>query len=314
MELTLERNHAATEQLIDDLSLIVGDYDKLMLLPNLPVPSTRMPKRALSRRSTFRRDNFGPGSSRMSTRLSRYSIDYSEYIFDEYGKPSPVAESFFDGETSPILRSISQRSENHLRRTRSSETIIPLAVALLTRTDTIGSTPRNRLNRWLLKQEEYFHPQRKAAPVSNLPSLPAPPTIRRARSAEFHRETEASVESQVARADTSGQKDKKKNKKAHAADDSLSCVGIPYAAMLTPKRQKDVNPSDPSPPGSSSGAPHLGIDASLRAPSPVSRTPSPGPRAPIPTSATTCGASVTGGRDCAIAVWPTLGTRFRGNR
>ncbi|PWW75108.1 hypothetical protein C7212DRAFT_364833 [Tuber magnatum] len=169
-----------TGQLIDALSPTEEEHDRLPLLPKLPEPSAQMPERALSRESKFRRSGLGPGGGGGSTgatagaRLSRYSIDYSDYIFDKYGKPSPAVECFFNttggGETSPILRSISQRTGNRLyclRRTRSSETIAPSAVAMFTRTDTIGSTLGKRLDGWLLKQEEYFA-QEKAVPASTL--------------------------------------------------------------------------------------------------------------------------------------------------
>ncbi|RPB01219.1 hypothetical protein L873DRAFT_1788521 [Choiromyces venosus 120613-1] len=298
-----------TGELIDALSPTGEGHDRLPLLPKIPAPSAQMPKRALSRRSTFRRSNLGPGGSgsagaRVSTRLSRYSIDYSDYIFDEYGKPSPVAESFYDtaggGETSPILRSISQRTENHLhylRRTRSSETVTPSAVAMLTRTDTLGSTPGNRLDRWLLKQEEYFPPE-KAAPVSILPSLPGiprTPTMRRTRSAEFQRGSADSksinlpLQSPPMRADstasTASHKDinqihypgikkqkkaKKKDRQAADNDDNSSCVGIPYAAMLKKEstRQPPAANADHTP---SLGSYYLAIEL------PPSRAPSPSP-------------------------------------
>lgn len=281
-----------TGQLIDELSPTADDYDRLLLLPKIPAPSAQVPKRALSRRSTFRRSNLGPPGAvavgvRMSTRLSRYSIDYSDYIFDEYGKPSPVVESFFDEETTPILRSISQRTSNHLyqsglRRTRSSEMLVPAAA--LSRTDTVGSAPGKRLEGWLQKQEEYF-PPRGAGPISLLPSLPGSPTIRRSRSAELQRGASVTAPPQS----TSGRKESKKKKKHQAQnDDNSSCVGIPYAAMLTP--QKDSKPA-PTPSPRSPGS-HLGIEVPSRTPSPSpSLTPStlgaapprpPPPRPPPP--------------------------------
>ncbi|KAG0126877.1 hypothetical protein HOY82DRAFT_672406 [Tuber indicum] len=226
-----------TGQRIDALSLTGQEHDRLHLLPKIPVPSAQIPKRALSRKSTFRRSNLGSGGrgggagAIVSTRLSRFSIDYSDYIFGEYGKPSPASEGFFNtaregGETSPILRSISQRTENqlyYLRRTRSFETIVPSAVAMLTRTDTVGSTPGKRLDGWLLKQEEYFSPE-KAVPVFTLPSLPGAPAIRRARSVEFQRGVAGSsvgipAQSPGMRVDrttasTANRKERKKAKKA----------------------------------------------------------------------------------------------------
>jgi len=290
-----------TGELIDALSPTEEEHDRLPLLPRIPVP-----KRALSRNSTFRRSNLGPGGgsggrgagAKASTRLSGYSIDYSDYIFDQYGKPSSVAESFFNtsggGETSPILRSISQRTENHLhylRHTRSSETISPSAIAILTRTDTVGSAPGKRLNGWLLKQEDYFLPE-KAAPVSILPPLPGilrAPTIRRARSAEFQRgavNSSVSIPLQLPptgtdmTASTTNHKESKKQKKTKKKkdkqvadnDEDSSCVGIPYAAMLKKK------PTDPAPTighTASPGSDYLDIEL------PPSRAPSPSPSSSI---------------------------------
>ena len=295
-------NFIVTGELIDALSPTEEEHDRLPLLPRIPAQSAQMPNRALSRKSTFRRSNLGPGGgsggrgagAKASTRLSRYSIDYSDYIFDEYGKPSSVAESFFGavggGETSPMLRSISQRTENHLhylRRTRSSETIAPSAIAILTRTDTVGSAPGKRLNGWLLKQGDYFLPE-KAAPVFILPPLPGTPrdpAIRRARSAEFQRgavDSSVSIplQSQTMRTDTTASttshKESKKQKKAKKKkdkqvadnDENSSCVGIPYAAML---KKESTGPTPPAGHTPSLGSDYLDIEL------PPSRAPSPSP-------------------------------------
>lgn len=310
-------NCTVTGELIDALSPTEEEHDTLPLLPKLPAPSAQIPKRVLSRKSTFRRGNLGLGSgsggrsagAKASTRLSRYSIDYSDYIFDEYGKPSSAAESFFNttggGETSPVLRSISQRTENHLhylRRTRSSETIAPSAIAMLTRTDTIGSTPGKRLDGWLLKQEDYFPPE-KAVPVFILPPLPVVqwvPTMRRARSAELQRGAVDSsmnipLQSSSMKADTTtstmNQKESKKQKKAkkkdkQVADDdeNSSCVGIPYAAMLKKEPTGLTSAAGHTP---SQGSDYLDIELPpSRAPSPslspsIGTNPTP-PRPPPP--------------------------------
>ncbi|KAG0633983.1 hypothetical protein HOY80DRAFT_1061752 [Tuber brumale] len=211
-----------TGQLIDALYPTGQEHDRPHLLPKIPVPSAQIPKRALSRKSTFRRSNLGPGGrsggagAMVSTRLSRFSIDYSDCIFDEYEKPSPTSE--------------------------------------------IVSTPGKRLDGWLLKQEEYFPPE-KAAPVFTPPSLPGTPrtpTMRRARSAEFQHGAGSSVSiplrSSRMRVDTTAsaanRKERKKQKKAMKDkqaidhDDNSSCVGDPVRCHA----EERVHWSNPTPP------------------------------------------------------------------
>ncbi|CUS13532.1 unnamed protein product [Tuber aestivum] len=270
--------------LIDALSPTEEDHDRHSLVLKIPEPSAQMPKRALSRKSTFRRSNLGPrgssgsAGSMVSTRLSRYSIDYSDYIPDEYGSPSSAAESFFKtaggGENSPILRSISQRAENHLpvhylRRTRSSETIASSAIAILALTDTIGSTPGKRLGGRLLKQGEYFPPE-KATAVSILsppPGTPRAATMRRARSAEFHRGAAGSSLSVAPlppslRADTAAsgvnckeRKDQKKaKKKKENKQQTMTTIphtwgsGPDYSGKELPPSSTGANPTPARPP------------------------------------------------------------------
>lgn len=199
------------------------------MLPKAPAPSAQIPRRTptlsgLSRPKTTYRHSNPLGDS-------RYSLNYSEYIYEEYGRPSPSV-AVFSGEDEPcLMRSVSQRPVEPppLRRTRSSETIVPQTL-VLGRNESVISAPGARLDRWLVKQEEYFGTD-KPAPISTLPSLPQDPRLPDVKPLQpVQRRNSVSAPGDFW--PSARDIPRSPSPRFPSTEENSSCVGIPYSAML----------------------------------------------------------------------------------
>ncbi|KAH0612848.1 uncharacterized protein H6S33_009228 [Morchella sextelata] len=195
-------------------------------LPKPPPPSAQ-PRRAptLSALNPHRRNTF-----RNSNPLddSRFSLNYSEYIYEEYGKPSPTEVMFPTAADDPgLMRSVSQRpAEPPLRRTRSSETIVPQRTLMLSRNDSVASAPGNRIDRWLSKQDEIYGAEDSGpAPITNLPRLPKASRLSKRPESLLRRNSIGTAEDYWPSA-------RDIIPSPGFPPPANSCVGIPYSAML----------------------------------------------------------------------------------